>query len=258
MKRIITVANRKGGVGKTTTVAAMASCLARLGYRVLVVDLDSQCNLSSNLGADVKKKNILDVMLLKCRTIEAIQAVAGFDIIAGSLEFGKINDALGNKTGREYRLLECLVPIKDVYDFCILDTPPELGLATANALTASDDVVITTTAESFSLDGVAQLYQSIRDIRRYTNNNLYVAGILVTIYNPRTLLSKSMVAELESMAVSMKCKLYKTTIRRSVAVAEAQNEEKDLFVYSGKSTTAKDYKKWVDEYLNNETVEVEE
>lgn len=252
--KVITIANRKGGIGKTTTAAALASCLQQKNYSVLLVDMDSQCNLSSNLGASISQKTILDVMLNNVKAEEAVQASAVCDIIPGSLEFGKINDALGNKTGREYRLLESLVQIKDDYDFCVIDTPPEIALATTNALTASDEVIIPTTAETFSLDGVSQLYSSIRDIWRYTNKSLKIAGILVTQFNSRTLLSKAMLEELSKMAEQMDTVVFENTIRRSIAVAEAQSLIKDLFTYNKRSTAAADYMKWVDEYLKEENL----
>lgn len=249
MIKVISVANRKGGVGKTTTAAAMASCLKEKKFRVLLIDLDSQCNLSSNVGAGVYDKNILDVFLGKTKTKDAITGSNICDIIPGSLDFGKVNDALGNKTGREYRLLESLVSIIDDYDYCILDTPPELGLATTNALTASDDLIIPTTAESFALDGVAQLYDSVQDIIKYTNKDLRIAGLLMTLYNNRVVLSRNMHDELEKMAKKMGTKVYQQSIRRSISVAEAQQGATDLFEYASNSTAAKDYKAWVEEYL---------
>lgn len=249
MKKIITIANRKGGVGKTTTAAAMASCLKKKNFQVLLIDLDSQCNLSSNLGVDVYGKTILDVFLNKTKTRDAIHHNNICDIIPGSLDFGKINDALGNKTGREYRLLENLVSIADEYDYCILDTPPELGLATTNALTASDEVIIPTTAESFALDGVAQLYDSIKDILKYTNRDLSIAGILLTLYNSRAILSRSLHDDLTKMASEMHTKVFEQTIRRSISVAEAQQKTQDLFDYAQNATAAQDYESWVDEYL---------
>jgi len=249
MKKIITIGNRKGGVGKTTTAAAVASCLKADGERVLLVDLDSQCNLSSNVGADASRTSILNVLLDGVHAKDAIQPSCICDIIPGSLEFGKIEDALGKKTGREFRLIESLVPLKDDYDYCVLDTPPNLGIATTNALTASDDLIIPTIAESFALDGVAQLYDSIQEVRHYTNKTLRIAGILVTLYNGRAILSRNMYDELEKMASSMGTKVFKQTIRRSINVAEAQQSSKDLFDYAANSNAAQDYKAFVNEYL---------
>ena len=251
MRKVITIANRKGGIGKTTTVAAMASCLQRKNFRVLIIDMDSQCNLSSNVNADVRGKNILDVLLKRSKASSVIQPSVICDIIPGSLELGKINDALSNKTGREYRLLESLFDIKDDYDYCIIDTPPELALATTNALTASDQLIIPTNAESFALDGIEQLYNSVRDIWAYTNKELEIAGILITLFNSRTLLSKAMQQDLEKIAQKMDTKLFKHTIRRSVTVPEAQTKSQDLFDYAADSPVSKDYADWVDEYLED-------
>ena len=243
MNRVITIANRKGGIGKTTTTTSMASCLRQKNFRVLMIDLDSQCNLSSNVNADVKGKTILDVLLRKCKASDAVQ---------GSLELSKINDALANKTGREYRLLESLFDVKDDYDYCIIDTPPELALATTNALTASDQLIIPTTAESFSLDGIEQLYNSVKDVWSYTNKDLQIAGILITLYNSRAVLSKAMRNDLEKIAYKIDTKLYRTTIRRGIAIAEAQTKMVDLFTYAKNSDVAKDYAAWVEEYLEDE------
>lgn len=247
--KVITIANRKGGIGKTTTAAALASCLQQKNHSVLLIDLDSQCNLSSNVGADVMKKNILAVMTGKAKISTAIQPSKICDIIPGSLELGKLYDAIGNKTGREYKLLEALINIKDDYDYCVIDTPPELGLATTNALTASDELIIPTTAETFSLDGVSQLFSSIQEVWKYTNKSLKIAGILVTLYNSRANLSKAMMDSLEKIALKMDTKVFKTTIRRNIAVSEAQTLAQDLFEYKNKSTAAADYMAWVEEYL---------
>lgn len=252
MNRVITIANRKGGIGKTTTTTSMASCLRQKNFRVLMIDLDSQCNLSSNVNADVKKKTVLDVLLRKCKASDAIQATSICDIIPGSLELSKINDSLANKTGREYRLLESLFDVKDDYDYCIIDTPPELALATTNALTASDQLIIPTTAESFSLDGIEQLYSSVKDVWSYTNKDLQIAGILITLYNSRAVLSKAMRKDLEQIAYKINTKLYKQTIRRGIAIAEAQTKMIDLFEYAPNSDVAKDYATWVEEYLEDE------
>lgn len=249
MKKVITIGNRKGGVGKTTTAAVMASCLQKKNFRVLLVDLDSQCNLSSNVGVNVYGKTILDVFKGKSKTKDAIVPSRVCDIIPGSLDFGKINDELNNKTGREYRLLENLICINEDYDYIILDTPPELGLATTNALTASDQLIIPTTAESFSLDGIAQLYDSVQDIWKYTNRDLEISGILITLYNSRTVLSRAIRDELEKMAKKMDTKVFKQTIRRSISVAEAQQNATDLLSYAKDATSTKDYEAFVDEYL---------
>ena len=252
MNKVITIANRKGGIGKTTTTASMASYLKKKNFRVLMIDLDSQCNLSSNVNADVKGLTILDVLLRKGRASEAVQSTPICDIIPGSLELNKINDALANKTGREYRLLESLFDIKDDYDYCIIDTPPELALATTNALTASDQLIIPTTAERFSLDGIEQLYNSVKDVWSYTNKDLQIAGILITLYNSRAVLSKAMRNDLEKIAYKIDTKLYRTTIRRGIAIAEAQTKMVDLFTYAKNSDVAKDYAAWVEEYLEDE------
>ena len=252
MKKVITIANRKGGIGKTTTAASMASYLKQKNFRVLMVDLDSQCNLSSNVNADVRGKTILDVLLKKSRASKVVQATPICDILPGSLELSKINDALANKTGREYRLLESLFDVKDDYDYCIIDTPPELALATTNALTASDQLIIPTTAESFSLDGIEQLYSSVKDVWSYTNKDLKIAGILITLYNSRAVLSKAMRKDLEDIARKINTKLYNQTIRRGIAIAEAQTKMVDLFTYAGSSEVAKDYAAWVEEYLEDE------
>lgn len=251
MKKVITIGNRKGGVGKTTTVAAIASCLQKKNFQVLLIDLDSQCNLSSNVGVDVYGKTILDVFKGKVKTKDAIIPGKICDIIPGSLDFGKINDELNNKTGREYRLIESLVSINEDYDYVIIDTPPELGLATTNALTASDQLIIPTTAESFSLDGIAQLYDSVHDVWKYTNKDLEISGILVTLYNNRAVLSRSMHDELEKMAEKMETKVFNRAIRRSISVAEAQQNAEDLLSYAKDATATKDYEAFVNEYLED-------
>ncbi|MDD3365341.1 MAG: AAA family ATPase, partial [Syntrophomonas sp.] len=191
MSRIITIATQKGGTGKTTTTHALGVGLIERGYKVLFIDLDPQGNLSYILQTEELKSTIYEVLTGKTKARDAIQHQQCGDIIPSSPALARANLELKN-TGKEYRLKETLQPIKDDYDYIIIDTPPSLGLLTINALTASDSVIIPSQADIFSLQGIGQLYSTIETIKKYTNPDLSIEGILLTRHNSRSILSRDL------------------------------------------------------------------
>lgn len=249
--KIITVTNQKGGAGKTTTVDAVLSALKSKGYKVLAVDLDPQCNLTFSMNADSSKSSILDVMTGDVKTEEAIQKLNHGDLLAGTARMAAAESIL-TQTGKEYRLKEALESVKKNYDYIIIDTPPALGILTINALTACTSVVIPAQADIYSIQGIQRLIETIKPVKQYTNPSIKIDGILLTRYNDRTVLSRT-IAELASqIAGSMNSRLFKSTIREATAIKEAQISQMSIFEYANGSKVAEDYSAFVEELLSIE------
>lgn len=248
MSQIITIANQKGGVSKTTTTHAMAAGLDQRGYKVLALDMDPQGNLSDNAGADNYSRPTMYELLKKEATLEETIQHLSFDIIPSNILLASMEQEL-NKTGKEYTLRECIETVLDSYDFIIIDTPPSLGILTINAFTAANEIIIPTTAGIFAVKGIVQLNDTINTVRKYCNKTLQIAGILLTRFNPRANINKDIKALTAQLSEQMDAKLYNTYIRSSVVVEEAQAVKKDIFSYAADSTVANDYRLFIDEYL---------
>ena len=168
MKETIAIVNRRGGVGKTATAHAIGAGLALRGYKTLFIDLDSQCNLTFDVGAKTAPLTSMEVLSGTATAQEAIQHTQGGDIIPASPSLA-VADTTLEGTGKEYRLKEALEPIAGEYDYIIIDTPPALGVLTVNALTACNSAIIPAQAEVHSLQGIGLLYEAIRAVKKYTN-----------------------------------------------------------------------------------------
>ena len=251
---VITIAfsTSKGGTSKTTTATATASCLRRKGKRVLLIDLDQQRNLSLLFGAKTEPTaSSLSLFLHAGLARDIVQHTEQGDIISASKNLQTADIAFKDKTGREYLLRNALAGLKKDYDFIILDCPPALGVITVNALTASDIVVIPAEASGFSMDGTDDIYKVIERVKGSCNSKLKVGGILLTRYDANSNFSKAMIEIAGEKARQIKTKLYKTCIRNSVKVREAQFLKQDLFSYAGKSNPAIDYENFTDELLQD-------
>ena len=246
---IIAITAQKGGTGKTTTAATMAAGLTLKGYKVLLVDLDQQGSLSFISGAAATGKTTLGLLTGEITAKEAIQQVSIADIIPANKSLAGAEATL-KETGGEYRLKEALEPLKGSYDFILLDCPPALGSLTINALTAADKVIIPAQADVLSLAGITQLYDSCKLVRKYTNKNLQIAGILLAKHNIRAVLKRDLEEVLRGqIAEQMKAKVYTATIREAIAINEAQYMQQSIFDYAGKSKAAEDYKAFLEEFL---------
>lgn len=248
MNQIITLANRRGGVGKTATAHALGAGLMRKGFRVLFVDLDSQCNLTYDLRAEAENFSSLDVIEGKATAKEAIIATPRGEVIPATASLATADKVIDG-IGKEYRLRDALEPIKRKYDYIIVDTPPALGVLTVNALTASNKVIIPAQAEIHSLQGIEQLYGTIGAIQHFTNRDLKIEGILLTRYVARSVISKDMRSNLEEVAQIIDSKVFKTAIRECTAIKEAQATQTDIYDYSPKSNASKDYEAFIEEFL---------
>lgn len=250
---MITIATslEKGGSAKTTTAQAIGAGLANRGEKVLFVDLDAQSNLTQSLlNGKPPEVAAIDVLTEEADITDAIVEVSdNIDLLPASRKASKIDKLIGDELGREKRLVEALEDVEDDYDYCIIDTPPALGLLTINALTAADWVVIPAQTDIYALDGIYSLVKTINTVREYSNPNLRVAGILLTRYNGRTNLSKLAGQRAADIAEEVGTKVFETKIREGIAVREAQAVGEDIFSYAPRSNPAKDYSNFIDELM---------
>lgn len=245
---IITISNQKGGVAKTTTSAALAAGLKQKGYTVLAIDLDPQGNLSDNVGADNREKPTIYELLKNQASIqEVIQHTEQFDIIPSNIMLAGLEKEIISDLGKEQRLKEVLENV--TYDYIIIDTPPALGLLTINAFTACDEVIIPTTAGIFSASGITQLYDTICNVKKYCNANIKINGILITKFNPRSNNNQDMKNLINKLCEYIDAPVYKTFIRNSIVIEEAQTRKTDIFTYKKDSTVSVDYLEFINEFL---------
>ena len=249
MKTLVII-NMKGGVAKTTTAATLGQGLQAQGYRVLYVDMDAQGSLTDTLLAEAPG-DIPTSMGLLDRTASAkeciIQTPSG-DLITASPKLAEADISI-TAIGKEYRLRDALKPISGLYDFVIIDTPPHLGIATVNALTAATDVIIPTEAAPYSLKCIGQLQDTLQAIKEYCNPGLTIQGILITRYNSRAVISRDMAEILDQMADSMETTVYNTKIRECTALKEAAIMKRPIFAYAPRSNASVEYMAFTKEVI---------
>lgn len=248
---IVTVTNQKGGVGKTTTVHALACGLVHRGKKVLLIDTDPQTNLTFTSGIRPEQTNqdLYDLFKGEKITSEAIiKTSAGFSIIPGSLELTAA-DMEFSQLGREYLLKEIIEPIKADFDYIIIDTAPSLGVLTANALTVSDCLIVPMSADIYSLQGLTRLQKFLETAKKRTNPDLYIDGLLLTKYNGRAVINRQLKEAMQKAATALNTKVYKTPIREAVAVKEVQYLQGDIFTEYPKANVTQDYKNFINEFV---------
>lgn len=249
MCTVISISNQKGGVGKTTTTGALAAGMKRKGFKVLAVDLDPQGNLTFSVDGESEiSASIYDVLKKEVKAQHSIQRTPSTDLISSSILLSSIELEF-TASGREYLLRDAIAPLLPYYDYILIDTPPNLGILTVNAFTASDYIIVPVLSDIFSLQGLAQLHESVQRIKTYCNPKLSFAGILLTRFNVRTLLSAEIQGTAQMISKSLEIPLFKTCIRNSIVVSEAQSAQKSLLSYSPKNGATKDYTRFVDELL---------
>ncbi len=243
MKRI-GIVNQKGGVGKTTTAVNLSAYLAKLGQRVLLVDLDPQVNATSGLGQAVPEENIYTALMGACEAKQAVVRIAsGLDLLPASLDLvGASAELIENPT----RLVEILRPLEPSYDVILLDAPPSLGPITLNVLSASEGLIVPVQAEYYALEGIAGLMQTIDQVRTSLNPALRLLGVLITMYDPRTLLSQQVEANIRS---NLGEKVFWTVIPRNVRLAEAPSYGQDIGQYAPTSSGAHAYRRLAEEVM---------
>ncbi|MBQ8569551.1 MAG: ParA family protein [Oscillospiraceae bacterium] len=238
--KTIVITNQKGGVGKTTTCAALTGIFRSRGKRVLAIDLDPQGNLSFSLGAEDKGYTIHDVLKGDCGITAAIKHTRICDVISSNILLSGSELELTGRE-REYILKRLLTPLHSVYDVIILDTPPALSVLTINAYTAADDLIIPMTPEILSLQGIAQLRETILAVKQYYNKSLNIRGILMTRYNPKYLLNIEAAEMAEIVADQLGTKVLDIKIPMCIAAAEAPAHQMTIDEYAPKSKASKEY-----------------
>lgn len=244
MRSIITITNQKGGIGKSTTAHAIGAGYSSFtGYKTLLIDIDPQSNLTIATGAKREpNKSTYELLTGKATAKDIIQSVKDrLDIMPASNQLSRVSQEL-TETGKEYRLREKLEPILDSYDYIVIDTPPALSDLTINALTVANRVVIPAQADLFSLEAIKELADTIRLVKKYTNPALIVEGVLLTRYQPRSILTQELTDLISETAETLQTKVFSTRIREAVAIKEAQAMREDIFSYAPKSKVASDYK----------------
>lgn len=252
MGRIIAVANQKGGVGKTTTAINLAACLAEKGKKVLVIDMDPQGNTTSGLGLDKNdlENTVYEVLreeeeINDCIVHELFQNLsilpANRDLAGAEIELIAVEDM-------QFILKKELEPVRDDYDFIIIDCPPALGMLTVNSMTAANSVLVPIQCEFYAIDGLSQLIYTIELIQESLNPDLYIEGVVFTMYDARTNLSLQVV---ENVKDNLEHRIYKTIIPRNVRLAEAPSFGLPITLYANKSTGAESYRMLADEVIFN-------
>ena len=253
MGKIVSFSNQKGGVGKTTTCVNMAAYIASTGKKVLLVDIDPQGNATTGLGfsKSTLKKSVYNVLIDDERVSDNIlqTELTGLDVLPSNIDLAGAEVELVYKRSREKVLKNALEEVRDNYDYIFIDCPPSLGLLTINALAASDSIIIPIQSEYYALEGLSQLMNSITLVKQHLNPNLDVDGVVLTMYDSRSLISKQIAEEIKKFFTK---RLFEIVVPRNVRLVEASSYGRPIMMHDPKCTGARAYKALTMEYLSRQ------
>lgn len=244
--KTISIMNHKGGTGKTTSSINIGAGLAKKGLKVLLLDIDSQANLTEGLGKGDPELSVYD-SIRENKKLPILNVSENLDLVPSSIDLLGAEMEIVSKIGREQILHKLLKPIRSEYDYIIIDCPPSVGLLTVNAMVASDTILLPLQGEYFAYKGVDRLLGIVNEVRDNLNDKLEIGGVFITQINPNRILTKTIV---EKLTEDLQDKVFDTKIRINVALAEAQLQGQSIFDYAPDSNGAKDYEMLVEEILS--------
>lgn len=245
--KTICILNNKGGVGKTTSVLSIGGGLSLRGYKVLMIDLDQQMNLTQSLGIRDPQRDIYGTLTGRYR-LSPIQVSENLYIVPSSRELKHIESEFTNRIGGQVRLRKILAEVEG-FDFCLIDCPPSLGLLSINAMTSSQEIIVPLTPEYYSIQGILSLNEAIEEVRETLNPQLTLSGIIINLYNKQKIVHREFADTIQETFGEV---VYPTRIRTSVAIEECPTQGQDVFRYDPNSNGAKDYSEIVDEFLRRQ------
>ena len=248
MGKSIVFVNQKGGVGKTTSAINIGAYIALAGKKVLLVDFDAQGNMSSGVGISKEKPTIYDLMAEQVKPEEAVKhtSVENLDAISASIDLSGAAIELVDQEDREFYLKRALAPLKEIYDFILIDCPPSLGLLTIHGLAAADSVLVPMQCEYFALEGITLLLQTVQGVQKNIHPNLEIGGIFFTMYDSRTRLAQEVVVQVKSY---FKDVVFNTIIPRNVRLSEAPSHGLPICKYDSTCAGARSYEKLAEEVI---------